>query len=167
MDKKYKKIVSVDFDGVINPYTSGWKGPRTISDQPSYEAIEFLINLTDHEDISVNIFSSRNRYFGGIRAMKKYITYWIFHYSWTHVLIQQRIVEQNLFIPLNRNQILKYYSGPEWCDKCKSYSKKLFKKIKFPLFKPASHILIDDRAIQFTGKFPDYNFISEFKPYYK
>lgn len=39
---KEHKTVSVDFDGVIHSYTSGWQGPLTIGDPPVDGALEAL-----------------------------------------------------------------------------------------------------------------------------
>lgn len=77
-------ILCVDFDGVIHSYISGWKGPRNIPDPPVPGAIEWLRNLlTDAEcvcamaprfkDFDVCIYSSRSRYLGGRRAIKKWL----------------------------------------------------------------------------------------------
>ncbi|HUD75132.1 MAG TPA: hypothetical protein VMQ76_08675 [Terracidiphilus sp.] len=38
-------------------------------------------------------------------------------------------------------------------------------KIRFPLLKPPSHLLIDDRAMQFQGSFPSVAEMLEFKPW--
>ena len=43
----------------------------------------------------------------------------------------------------------------------------LMKLIKFPTQKPAAFLTIDDRAICFTGTFPTYKELLEFKPWNK
>lgn len=136
--KQYRKIICIDFDGVIHSYKSGWKGARNIPDAPVDGAIEWLENfLFKYSDIPdsicamappgkcvISIFSSRSRYFGGIRAMK--------------------------------NWLVKHGLDKHWLE-----------VIKFPLWKPASHVLLDDRVILFTGKFPYYDDLVNFKPYWK
>jgi hypothetical protein len=67
-----KKIVCLDFDGVVHSYTSGWKGPRTIPDPPVDGVLVFMTRLLDH-GYRVAIFSSRGRYFGGRRAMRAWL----------------------------------------------------------------------------------------------
>lgn len=78
------KILCIDFDGVLHSYTSGWKGPRTIPDPPVPGAIDWLRSLlTDSDyvcamaprywDFDVQIYSSRSRYWGGRRAMKRWL----------------------------------------------------------------------------------------------
>ena len=89
-NKKRLKTLCVDFDGVLNSYKSGWQGPRTIPDPPVDGAIkwlESLLGLPDslgamHQEppkFKVCIFSSRSRYIGGRRAMKKWLLRHGFH----------------------------------------------------------------------------------------
>jgi len=79
-----KPILCLDFDGVIHSYSSGWRGARVIPDPPVPGAIRWLRSLlSDPEcicamaprylDFNVQIYSSRSRYFGGRRAMKKWL----------------------------------------------------------------------------------------------
>jgi hypothetical protein len=86
---KSTPILAVDFDGVLHSYTSGWKGARNIPDPPVDGAIEWLGSLVEDgesvcamaprfREFDVCIFSSRNRYFGGIRAMRKWLVKWGF-----------------------------------------------------------------------------------------
>lgn len=67
-----KKIICLDFDGVIHSYVSGWKGPRNIPDPPVEGAIEAIADYI-WADFTVVIHSSRARYFGGIWAMRKWL----------------------------------------------------------------------------------------------
>jgi hypothetical protein len=39
--------------------------------------------------------------------------------------------------------------------------------IQFPSEKPPAHVLIDDRAITFTGEWPSFDSIAKFKPWNK
>lgn len=82
-------ILCVDFDGVLHSYSSGWKGPRKIPDPPVPGAIEWLDSLVEDgesvcamsprfRDFDVCIYSSRSRYWGGRRAMKKWLVKWGF-----------------------------------------------------------------------------------------
>lgn len=80
---KRKRILCLDFDGVLHSYSSGWKGPRKISDPPVEGAIDWLQSLlgcpgyfglgAKYLDFKIAIFSSRSRYIGGRRAMKKWL----------------------------------------------------------------------------------------------
>jgi hypothetical protein len=131
---KHQPILCVDFDGVIHSYTSGWKGARNIPDPPIPGAIEWLKSLIPvGDDISgfdvvtshvfqIAIFSSRSRYLGGRRAIKKYLIKW-------------------------------------------GISSYQIENIKFPLMKPPAFLILDDRAIQFTGTFPSESEMKSFKPY--
>lgn len=42
-----------------------------------------------------------------------------------------------------------------------------FPEVDFPREKPAAHITIDDRAIQFTGEWPSIGYMLDFKPWNK
>lgn len=70
-----KPILSLDFDGVLHSYTSGWRGAHFIPDPPVPGAMAFLIEAVKH--FNVNIFSSRSHQDGGIRAMQSWIDYWL------------------------------------------------------------------------------------------
>lgn len=83
-NKKRLKTLCVDFDGVLNSYKSGWRGPRTLPDPPVDGAIKWLESLLgvpegvcamyqEPPKFRVCIFSSRNRYFGARRAMRKWL----------------------------------------------------------------------------------------------
>ena len=86
---KRTPILCVDFDGVLHSYVSVWKGPRNIPDPPVEGSIAWLDSLVeDGESVcamaprfrafDVQIFSSRNRYFGGRTAIKKWLVKWGF-----------------------------------------------------------------------------------------
>ena len=74
--KKRKPILCLDFDGVIHSYESGWIKAITISDEPVPHAIPWLIRLLCEGPFRVAIFSSRRKYFGGKRAMKRWLRKW-------------------------------------------------------------------------------------------
>jgi hypothetical protein len=134
----FVKILALDFDGVLHSYKSGWKGPRTIPDEPVEGAIEFvesfiLTHCTYPESMcamaptgqwELCIYSSRSRYFGGRSAMRRWL--------------------------------VKHGMDPRFLE-----------VIKFPLFKPPATVQLDDRAIMFTGNWPEFHEITEFRPWNK
>lgn len=67
-----KPILCLDFDGVVHSYTSGWKGARNIPDPPVPGALQFIADALD-AGWDLVIHSSRARYFGGIRAMRRWL----------------------------------------------------------------------------------------------
>lgn len=70
-----RPILSLDFDGVLHAYTSGWKGFDVIPDGPVPGAMQFLTEMTG--DFEVHIFSSRSRRLSGRRAMRNAILSWL------------------------------------------------------------------------------------------
>jgi hypothetical protein len=51
--KHRRPTISVDFDGVLHAYTSGWKGASVIPDGPVPGAIRWLVELTEQFDVVV------------------------------------------------------------------------------------------------------------------
>lgn len=77
-----KKILCLDFDGVIHSYSSGWQGADVIRDAPVDGAMKFIWDAADH--FTVAIFSSRSNQSGGLPAMRSYLErnfrdYWHLH----------------------------------------------------------------------------------------
>ena len=80
-----KPTVSIDFDGVIHSYTSGWQGADNIPDEPvfkiiprtkkRYTSIDWLTELVNADTMNIAIFSSRNNQDGGIKAMQAYLLF--------------------------------------------------------------------------------------------
>lgn len=137
-NKTKRKIIAIDFDGVIHSYDSPWVDYDVIPDPPVPGAIEFLDRLIRADRFHVAIFSSRNvptLYLGnthdpnydpacGIRAMRKWL------------------IANGL--------------APE-----------LAAQIRFPRHKPPAHVIIDDRAIRFEGTFPTLDDLESFVPWNK
>ena len=70
----YKRILLVDFDGVIHSYKSGWKGYDQIPDPVVPGAIDWLLQVSVHYDVA--IYSSRSKDPEGLRAMKLALGRW-------------------------------------------------------------------------------------------
>lgn len=133
-----KPILCLDFDGVINSYTSGWIEAYFIPDPPVRGAMEFIVEASEHFD--VHVFSSRSHQEGGIQAMKTYIGYWM------------------------RKEFSSFdETAPAYIGKANG----ALNNLKFPLEKPTAMVTIDDRAITFTGKWPAIMTLLAFKPWNK
>lgn len=65
----HKKIICVDFDGVIHSYDSGWNGVDVILDAPVLGALTWINDLTSMDDFDVQIYSSRSQNPKGVDAM--------------------------------------------------------------------------------------------------
>jgi hypothetical protein len=123
-----KKILCLDFDGVIHNYTSGWQGPMAIHDGVVPGALEFIIEAVNH--FTVSIYSSRSGQWGGIAAMQN-------------------------FLITNLQQLM----GDD--------AQAVFDQIQWPKEKPPAFLTIDDRAVTFTGVWPEVEALKEFKPWNK
>jgi hypothetical protein len=154
MAKAYKPILALDFDGVIHSYTSGWQGPRCIPDEPVWGALEFIVRAL--EPFDVQIYSSRSNYWGGRRAMRRWL---IKHYcrlapNWrdTPEWFRCRIAG----------------IGPDpWHYEVGFAVRQVVDAIGFPRNKPPALVTLDDRALTFDGTWPDLDALKSFKPWYK
>ena len=133
-----KPILCLDFDGVLNSYTSGWKGADVIPDPPVPGAIEFIIQALDK--FEVHVFSSRTNQPGGLQAMKK----WMEAALWDHF-------EEGDGLSPQQQAVLASYRD----------------EIRWPTEKPPAMVTLDDRAITFTGEWPAIETLLAFKPWNK
>lgn len=131
-----KKIICLDFDGVIHSYASGWNGARNIPDPPVDGALQWMLDAMA-AGFEVHVLSSRSRYWGGRRAMRRW---------------------------LKRHALKKWPSGAGWHEF--GFSPGL-ESVKFVKRKPPAFVSIDDRGLQFTGTFPDLKEIGAFRPWNK
>ena len=138
-----KPILSVDFDGVLHSYISGWKGIVEIPDPPVVGSLAFLEDALNYFD--VQIFSSRSQHPDGIKAMQK----WLHH--WAHESAEYEADPAT-------GQVMEV--GEDWTDEWLS-------QIKWPTDKPSAFITLDDRAITFTGDFPDAEELQHFKTWWQ
>lgn len=138
-----KKILCLDFDGVIHSYISGWKGDvRTMNDPIVPGAIEFLIEAV--KDFDVQIYSSRSGNPLGIQAM----------YNYTY------------------ENAVRYYSQFKYdtigeCPPEQALAKGLMNKLSFPTHKPPAWVALDDRVLNFDGNWPSIETLKNFKPWYQ
>lgn len=68
----FKKIICIDFDGVLHSYKSGWKGPDEIPDPPVPGAIDWLDGICDSDMIPA-IYSARSQHESGRSAMRAWL----------------------------------------------------------------------------------------------
>lgn len=67
------RIVSVDFDGVLHSYPTGWRGADVIDGGPVEGAIEWLRRMVADGRFDVQIFSSRSADPRGVEAMRSWL----------------------------------------------------------------------------------------------
>lgn len=151
-----KPILTLDFDGVIHSYTSGWRGATVIPDPPVPGALEFIVAAIN--PFQVAILSSRSHQWGGRRAMKRYLR------KHLTALAGNDFSEAPEWW---RNKISESAFADPWCDEVDWAITHVVRAISWPLFKPSSMVTIDDRAITFTGQWPTVTSLMGFRPWNK
>lgn len=130
-----KPILCLDFDGVMHSYSSGWQGADVITDPPVPGLVTFLGDAAKHFRIAV--FSSRSGQSGGIQAMQAWLANVMSH------------------------ELRKVEPGSETAN----VWKRIYDEIEWPIEKPPAFLTIDDRAITFTGEWPNVDALRSFKPW--
>jgi len=69
-----KKIIAVDFDGVLHSFTSGWTASHIIPDPPVKGALAWFMSLFFSHNYYPIIFSCRAESWRGRRAIRKWLT---------------------------------------------------------------------------------------------
>ncbi len=67
-----RKVIAVDFDGVINSFASGWTSANDLPDPPTDGAIHWLSELIN-SPYKVVIFSARNEDWRAVLAMETWL----------------------------------------------------------------------------------------------
>lgn len=159
-----KPTISVDFDGVLHSYSSGWNGARNIPDPPVVGAIEWLVSMLPHFEIVIS--SARSSQWGGRHAMKRWIrksaAEWFIgrgasardHAEWALTCeVMTAIGFDPGMDPLEEEADL--------------FGRRLVSRLKFPRTKPSAMLYIDDRAHCFDGTWPSAETIRGFVPWNK
>ncbi len=135
-----KPILCLDFDGVIHSYKSGWVQADFIPDPPVPGAFQFIHSALEH--FQVVVFSSRSKEAGAIRMMQTWTEYWA------------RRELSNEEPDYAANAVI---NAVAW------------NKDAWPVTKPAAFLTIDDRALRFTGMWPEFDpkELLNFKPWNK
>lgn len=157
-----KPVICLDLDGVIHSYTSGWQGPRVISDPAVPGAIHFILTILASQQFTVAIHSSRSRYWLARRAMRK----WLIQQAgqqFKHDLMRPTLNDK---FGLWSQAGFQTGMGPleEEMDHAARW---LVRQIDWPLYKPPATMTIDDRGMCFQGTFPSVDEIQAFQPWNK
>lgn len=153
-----KPILCLDFDGVLHSYASGWKGAAVIPDGPVPGALEFVVKALDR--FSVCILSSRSHQWGGKRAMKR----WLYQH-----LVAQPVdwTATGLETGWWADRIARTAFADPWPEEVDWAARQVVREVSWPWFKPPALVTIDDRAMTFTGIWPELDAIKAFKPWNK
>lgn len=137
---EYKKIICVDFDGVLHSYTSGWQGAAVAADPPVPGAMAWLTQMSEDQRFEVHIYSSRSKEPKGIMTMMEWLTVWLTKHA---------------------------MEGGYGQTDAMGWAVKVVNRLAFSSTKPAAHLAIDDRAFCFEGAFPTPESIASFRPWNK
>jgi len=146
------KILCLDFDGVLHSYTSGWKGARNIPDPPVPGAMAFLREAVARFEVAIH--SSRARYFGGRRAMRRWLRFHLAEDWWKCEWV-------------GSEDARLAYTAEDGNVIAGEVAIFVLSRISFPLWKPPAHVTLDDRALTFTGTWPALDTLADFKPWNK
>jgi len=72
-DVTHKKLICLDFDGVINSYVSGWQGATQTPDPPTPGAIAFIREVLEHPAFDLSICTSRFLHPSGKDTVRRYL----------------------------------------------------------------------------------------------
>lgn len=139
-----KPILCLDFDGVMHSYTSKWLGPTLIPDPPVRGLFEFLCQAS--EAFEIHVFSSRSSAEGGIAAMLNWLMYWA-----------------NIEVAENASEA----DGTDRYEELQTTLYNVIADIVWDTTKPPAMLTIDDRALTFTGVWPEIETLRNFKPWNK
>jgi hypothetical protein len=153
---KNKPILCLDFDGVLHSYTSGWKGATVIPDPPVPGALEFVVGAL--ERFQVAILSSRSHQWFGRYAMKRWLR--------AHLIAASGRTYGTTPEWLRRKVAESAFADP-WADEVRYAVDCIVKAIQWPLHKPPAMLTIDDRALTFTGEWPELADLRAFQPWNK
>lgn len=132
-----KRLLCLDFDGVLHSYTSGWQGAGVVRDPPVPGAMQFLGAVFEDQRFNVAIYSSRSKNLLGRYAMKRWLSL-------------------NLLLAFGNR------ASPRSWD---LLADDIYDWVQWPWFKPAAFVTLDDRAMRFRGSWPALATLDTFEPY--
>lgn len=132
-----RPILVLDFDGVLHSYISGWQGADKIPDPPVPGFAQFLERAVECFDVSV--FSSRSTSSAGRIAMWRWL----------------------------KGHLAEHYGGLMTPLAARRQTAGLMGRIGFPADKPAAFVSLDDRAVTFTGTWPEPAELAKFEPWWR
>jgi hypothetical protein len=130
-----RKLLCIDMDGVLHSYVSGWQGVDNLPDPPVPGSLEFLIKAS--EDFDLAIHSSRSVDSDGRAAMQEWLRRWMFDAGYWSSSLLRGLAERE--------------------------KDELLDRIQWPIAKPPAFLTIDDRAVTFTGLWPDPAMLLKFR----
>lgn len=128
-----KQTLAIDFDGVIHDRPKSERGISQVTGDPVPGAMHFLASVV--VPFHVVIFSSRFRDWEGLEVVKE----------WMLLHMEEYVNDRS-----ERGKKVAYITD-------------IMDKINYDNQKPLAHVIIDDRAMTFTGAWPTIEKIMKFK----
>ena len=147
------RTIALDFDGVIHSYASGWKGHTNIPDPPVEGAFEFILRLLDSSEWEVVVHTTRLQHHNAGEALVRWFI--------QHGFPPARLSDDAVYHPDYREAT---YVSPR--DQLQDEFPTLgtsASKLWFSATKPSAFVTLDDRALTFTGVWPDPAALAGFK----
>ena len=132
-----KKILSLDFDGVVHKYITPWGGPTVIADPPVAGFFPFLLRIDPF--FTVEVYSTRSETGAGRLAMASWLKKQAVDYANTCALTKSNF------------HLLMDVVG----------------RVSFPSSKPKAAVGLDDRIFTFEGFWPSTEALVNWKPWNK
>lgn len=136
VDINYAPTVLVDFDGVIHLYEKGWTGIDDIPSQPVPDAIEWL---KQHLPVPKKLSLDQRT-----------------EPPFQVVIFSARCRERRGIVAMRKWFIKNGLDNAYFTEGL----------LRFTYEKIPSHLIMDDRCLQFPGKFPTDRRIMEYKPWF-
>ena len=148
------RTIALDFDGVIHLYSSPWTNHCTISDPPTPGAFKFILKLLDGGWDAIVHTSRLQHHMAGEALVRWFIK---------HGFPAARLSDEAVYHSDIREAT---YVSPR--DQLQDEFPTLATKpplLGFSAVNPSACVTLDDRALTFTGPWPDLEELARFKPW--
>lgn len=148
----HRKLIAIDFDGVLHAYDTPFSDAATISDGPTPGAMAFLRSLVEDGRFDVCVVSSRCKEPSGVEAIQD----WLHHHLAFDGVDEEGPIPRG--VDLNDLRSIRAHIPAV---------QNLLGQVEIISYRPPAFLTIDDRGWQFTGTWPDLEDLAAFRPWNK